>query len=473
MQVTELESKGLKKSFKIVVGAAQINEQMETELKAAGERVKIPGFRPGFIPMKILQQRYGKSLQPDVLKAVINHASSDVIAKKKLKPAMTPQINIEDYKEGGDLAFTMSFESFPDMPEIAFDQITLERKTFEIEEKEIDESAARVAEHNPKFAPAAEGSKARSGNAVLIDFKGMVDGKAFDGGSAEDFRLELGSGQFIEGFEEQLIGTRKGDDKIVNVTFPKDYPAQNLAGQEASFAVKVKDILIKETPEVNDEFTKTLGFADVRAFREAIRDRLMKEYDQVVRNQLKKQLFDTLEEKAEFEAPQSMVEMEFNTIWERLQEAKKRGDDIMADKDEEELKKEYQRIAQRRVKLGLLLADVGSRHKLQITREELGRAVMQQAGNYPGQEQQVMEFYRKHPERADDLRGPILEEKAVDFILSKVTFDDTKVSVDELVEESEEDGDSKKKAAKSSKAKADKPEKEAAAKPKKKKAAGE
>jgi len=469
MQVSELESTGLKKTFKVTVEADQINAQMDAELKLAGERVKIPGFRPGFIPMKVLQQRYGKSIQPDVLKAIINQTSGEIIAQKNLKPAMTPQINIEDYKEGQALVFTMSLESFPEIPEISFDGITLERKTFDIEEKEINETIERIAGRNPKFTPLEEGSKAKLGNVVSIDFKGMIDGIAFDGGSAKDFMLELGSNQFIGNFEEQLVGLKKGDDKIVNVTFPKDYQAENLAGKDASFAVKVKEIYRKETAEADDEFAKKLGFADLRAFREGIRNQLIKEYEQVVRNHLKRQLFDALENKVEFELPQCMLDLEFTSIWERLKEAKARGEDMMDGKDEAELEKEYREIAARRVKLGLMLASIGSHQKLQITREELGRAVMQQANQYPGQEKQIMEFYRSHPERLDDMRGPILEEKAVDFILSKVTFNDRKVSVDELVKESEEDGEIRKKAksAKSKTAKAEDAPKKSAAKKKK------
>ncbi len=417
MQVTELESKGLKKTLRIVVEAAQINAQMEAELKRAGERIKIPGFRPGFIPMKVLQQRYGKSVQADVLKQVINQSSNDVIVEKKLRPALTPQINIEDYKEEGDLTYSMTFEVFPECRKSTSIKLrsTAIRSTSpkKISTKRLfaSPSAARSSSA-PRTA-----AKAQSGNVVTIDFKGMIDGVAFKGGSAEGFRLELGSGQFIEGFEDQLVGTKEGSEKTVKVTFPKDYQAQDLAGKEASFAVKVKEIFRKETPVIDDEFAKARGFADLRALREAIRNQMLKEYEQVVRNPLKKQLFDELEAQFDFELPQGMVDLEFNTIWERLKQAQAEGDPSMEGKSEEELKKEYKQIAERRVKLGLLLAEIGNRNKIQISREELGRAVMQQASMYPGQEKQIMEFYRNHPERAEDLRGPILEEKAVDFIL--------------------------------------------------------
>lgn len=450
MQVTELESKGLRKSFKITVDAAQINDQVEQELRTAGERVKIPGFRPGYIPMKILKQRYGKSVQNDVLQKVINRASGEAVAQKKLRPAVTPQVDINEYKEGGDLTFTMSFESFPEIAEINFGKITLERKTFEIDQKRIDEATQSIAERSPKLNRAPEGTKAKLGNVVTIDFKGTIDGVAFDGGAASNFNLELGSGQFIEGFEEQIVGAREGEDVTVNVPFPKNYQAKNLAGKDAAFAVTVKEIHTKEAPALDDEFAKKHGFNDMAAFRDAIRGQLVKEYDNVVRNQLKKQLFDELEGLCKFSLPQGMVDQEFESIWQRLKEAQEQGDESVAGKDEAELRKEYKAIAERRVKLGLLLADVGNKNAIQISREELMQAVYQQARMFPGQEQKVMEFYRDHPERTNDLRGPILEEKAVDFILTKVKFNDTKVAVEDLVEE-EEDDSSKKKSAKSSK----------------------
>jgi trigger factor len=470
MQVTELESSGLKKSFKVVVDAAQINMQMEAELKAAGERVKIPGFRPGFIPLKVLQQRYGKAVQPDVIKNTINRAANDVMAQKQIRPTMSPQVNIEEYEDGGDLTFTMSIESFPDVPEITFDDITLERKTFDIDEEEIDDAAERVSMRHPSFTPLEEGGKAKSGHIVNIDFKGMIDGVAFEGGTASDFKLELGSGQFIEGFEDQLIGAKKGDEKKVSVTFPKDYHAKNLAGQPAVFEVTINEIHSKEAPVIDDEFAKTLGFADIKAFRAALREQMAKGYEQIVRNDLKKQLFDELETKVDFELPQGMLEAEFNSIWARLQEAKKRGEADMEGMTEEELKKEYREIATRRVKLGLLLADIGRRNKIQVTREELGRSAMQYASMYPGQEKQILEFYGKHPERLEELRGPLLEEKAVDFILSKTTLKDNKVSLEELLKESEEDGVVRKKSTQSPKSKGEKSEKPAT---KKKKAAAE
>ena len=450
MQVIELESKGLKKSFKIVVDKTQINSEVEAELRTAGARVKIPGFRPGYIPMKILQQRYGKSVQGDVLKKLINKTTSDVVVQKKLRPAMTPQINIEAYEDGGDLSYTMSVESFPDMPEIDFGSITLNRKTFEITEADIDEAQAKIAQQNANHVSTDAGTKAAKGHVVTIDFKGMIDGVAFDGGTASDFDLELGSGQFIPGFEDQLIGAKAGDKRDVKVPFPKDYQSKELAGKDSVFEVTVKDVKAKEPAVIDDEFAKARGFESLAKIREAIKAQLANEYDGAVRNLLKKELFDKLEDKCNFELPESMVEMEFKSIWDRLKQAQAQGDESVAGKDEKALEAEYREIAQRRVKLGLLLAEVGNKNKIQINREELMRAVVQQASMFPGQEKMVMDFYRKNPERVEDLRGPILEEKAVDFVLTKVKYNDQKSSLKELLEQSaeEEEEAPKKKTAK-------------------------
>jgi trigger factor len=469
MQVTELDAKGLKKTFKIVVEAATLNEEMEAELKAAGAKIKIPGFRPGFVPLKVLQQRYGKSVEADVLNKAINDAASNLLRDKGLRPAMTPSVDSQEYKEGGDLTFTLSVEVFPDVPEMNFGTITIERPVYELDEKEIDDAAARIAERNPSMETKPASAKAAKGDVVDIDFKGMIDGVAFEGGTASHFRLELGSGQFIEGFEDQLVGCKAGDDKIVSVTFPKDYGSQELAGKEASFAVTVHEVLAKKPGELNDEFAKTLGFEGMPALRDAIRGQMQKEYDGLVRSKLKKQLFDELEKACDFPLPEGMLDSEFKTIWAQVEQSQ--GGKV---ENEAEARKEYEAIARRRVKLGILLAEIGSRNKIQISKEEVMRAVMQQASQFPGQEKQVMDFYRKNPQRVDDLRGPILEEKAVDLILGAVKFNDKKVTLEELASDEEEASSEskKKKASKSKSASADEGAEPAKAKSKKK-AAGE
>lgn len=453
MQVTELESKGLKKNFKIIVGADAISKKTEAELKEVGKTAKIAGFRPGQVPMKILQQRYGKAVQADIIKEVINGSVNDLVVQNKFRPTFTPKVNIEEYKEGGELSFSVALELFPELPELVFDDITLERKIFEITQDDIDEASRRIAERSPQFVDLPEGTKATKGNIVKIDFKGTLDGVAFEGGTAEDFDLELGSRQFIDGFEDQLIGAKAGDKRVVKVTFPAKYPSPQLAGKDVEFAVTVKAVRESKLPEINEEFATTRGFTDLAALHEAIRKQLSNEYDQLVRNHLKKQLFDMLEEKYKFELPETMVEMEFNTIWERVKQSNGDGNELSSGKSETELTEEYKKIAARRVTLGILLAEIGTRNKIQISREEISRAVMQQANQYPGQERQIFEFYQKNPNRLEDLRGPILEEKAVDFILNAVKFNDVKTPLAELIPVEEEDAETEKKSGKAKKSK--------------------
>lgn len=440
MQVSELESNGLKKSFKIVVAAEEIGKKTETELKEVGKTVKIAGFRAGQVPMKILQQRYGKAVQSDVIEKLVKDSVGNLISEKKFRPAVTPKVDFEgEYKDGGELSFKVALELFPDLPELVFDGITLERKIFDITQNDIDEASARVAERSPQFVELPSDTKAVKGNIVRIDFKGSVDGTPFAGGEAEDFDLELGSGHFIDGFEDQLIGSKAGEEKVVKVTFPAKYPSAQLAGKDAEFLVTVKAVQESKIPEVSDEFAKARGFSDLAAFHEAVRAQIIKEFDQVVRNDLKKQLFDELEKKYDFDLPESMVEAEFNTIWQSIKQAREEGDESLAGKGDAELQDEYKSVAKRRVSLGIILAEIGSRNKIQISREEITQAVMQQASQFPGQEKRIFEFYQKNPNRIEDLRGPILEEKAVDFILSKVKFNEKKLSLDELMKINVED----------------------------------
>lgn len=457
MQIKEIESAGLKRTYQVTVPASDIAEEMETELKNAGKHVKIPGFRPGFVPLKILKQRFGASVENDVLKNVIQRTTGQVITDKKLRPALTPNVNVESYAEGKDLSFTMAVETFPEVPDLDFAKLKLERATFEVTEKDIDEALSRIAERAPEFKDAPEGSKAKLGDAVDIDFKGMIDGVAFEGGTAQNFRLELGSKQFIDTFEEQLVGAKAGDEKLVKVNFPKEYHSAKLAGKPSEFEVKVNAVLNKETPKIDDEFAKARGLSSLETLKDAVKTQLQREYESVVRTRLKKQLFDVLEDKVDFDLPEGMLKMEFDSIWQRLKQAQAEGDETLAGKKDEELKEEYEAIAARRVKLGIFLAEISNRNKLQVSREELGRAAMQQASQFPGQEMRVMEFYKNNPDRLEDLRGPILEEKAVDFILTKVGYTDTPMSIDALNKAEDDDADA---AAKPAKAKAKKAKKE-------------
>lgn len=442
--IKETENKGLKRAYQVVVSAQEIEADIDAELQKVGRKVKIAGFRPGKVPANVLKQRYGKSVLGDVIDHLVQHAVQDVMEKNKVAPALRPQVEIEDFKEGGDLTIAMSFEIMPMAPEIDFGKITVEKPVYEIDDSEIEESLGRIAESNRDLKE--KKGAAKKGDIVKIDFKGYVDDEAFEGGEAKGFNLELGSGSFIEGFEDQLIGAKAGDEKDVNVTFPKTYHKEDLQGAKARFEVKVHSVQEPELPEIDDEFAKKLGVDSLEKLKELVKSQLDQEYSGMARSQIKKSLFDALEKECKFEIPEGMFKLEFDSIWEQVQQAKKQGDPEL-DKPEAELRKEYEGVARRRVALGILLSQTAGKQKLEVTTEDLRNAILGQARYYPGQERKVIEFYNKNPDEVNQFRGPILEEKAVDFILEKVKYKEKKVSRDELLDP---EGASEKKSAKKS-----------------------
>lgn len=479
MQIKETAKEGLKREFNVVVPAATIEVQTEAKLKEVGKTAKIAGFRPGHVPVKLLRQRYGRSVMGEVLEQAVHDAQHKVIDEKKLRPALQPQIKIVNFDEGKDLEFTMTVELFPEVPELDLKKVEVTKFTFDIPQKEIDDAVGRIAERNKTRKPKADSAKAAKGDVVRIDFKGLKDGVAFEGGTAENFSLELGSGQFIPGFEDQLIGAKKGDEVKVNVTFPEQYHAKDLAGQPVVFEVKVHEVQSSEAAEINDAFAGNLGFENLEALKTSIREHLEKDYGQFVRNRMKKDLFDQLEDLCAFDVPGGMVEAEFKQIWTKLKQAQKQGDPSVAGRDDKELEEEYRGIALRRVRLGVYLAELGRKQNVQVSQQELMSAVVEQARQFPGQEHQVVEFYQKNPAHVEELRGPIFEDKVVDYIFGQVKTKEKKVSPEELVqmdleENAEEAKPAKKKAASKAKkdeAKADEPAAEAAEKKPAKKAA--
>lgn len=448
MQIKETAKKGLKREYAVVVPASDIEAQTEAKLKEVGKTAKIAGFRPGHIPVNLLKQRYGKSIMGEVLEKSVHDATHKVINEKKLRPALQPEIKIKSFEEGKDLELDMVVELFPEVPELDLKKVELEKPTFEIDEKEVNEAVERLAERNKVRKPKADSAKAAKGDVVRIDFKGLKDGVAFEGGTAENFSLELGSGQFIPGFEEQLIGAKKGDDAKVEVTFPKEYHAKDLAGQPVLFEVKVHEVLASEAAKVNDEFAKEIGFDSLKALKGSIKEHLAKDYDQYARNRMKKDLFDKLEDLCTFDVPEGMVESEFKQIWAKLKQAQEQGDPSVANRDDKELEEEYRAIAARRVRLGVYLAELGRKQKVEVSQQELMGAVVEQARQFPGQEHQVVEFYQKNPSHVEELRGPIFEDKVVDYIFSNVKTKEKKVSLEELVKLDLEDEKPAKKPAK-------------------------
>lgn len=445
MQVKQLKNSKLEREYAVTVSAAEIEAQMQQQLQVIGHQVKIPGFRPGKVPASLLRQRYGKSVMGEVLEKTVNKQMGELLREKEERPAMQPKIEITAFDEGKDLEFTVAYEVLPEVPEVDFAKITVEKLTYDLPESEVEEGLERLASYRKSHEP-KEG-KAAKGDAVKIDFKGFLNDVPFAGGEAKGHVLELGSNSFIPGFEDQLIGAKSGDDLKVKVTFPKEYHSKDLAGQPTVFEVKVHEVLAVVPGKVDDTMAKSMGMDSLDKLKEAIRGQIAGDYDNVARTKLKKALFDELDGACKFEAPKSMIEAEFETIWKQIEEAKKRGEEEL-DKPEDELRAEYQAIAERRVKLGLLLSDVGRKNGLKVNQDELSRAVMNHARQFPGQEQRVLEYYQKNPQELQELQGPIIEEKSVDFILGKVKLNERKVSIEELIAEDAETGGSSKPKAK-------------------------
>ncbi len=452
MQVTETKAEGLKHGFKVVVPAETIAAKVTDKIKSIGENATIPGFRKGKAPESFLRQRYEKAVMGEVLDELIQSETSQLLAERSLRPAMRPKIEITAYDEGKDLEFTMDLEVVPEITPVDFATITLDKLIAEIPEGEVEKALERLASARSDSEPVTEDRGAKNGDIAVIDFVGSIDGVEFAGGKGENYSLELGSGSFIPGFEDQLVGKKAGEKVDVKVPFPADYHAKDLAGKDAVFAVTVKELRAKKAAEINDEFAKFFGKNSLDELREMIRSELTREYEDVSMSNLKRVLLDALADAHDFPVPESMLDLEFDAIWKQVQAAKdkKQLDEDDAGKTDEELRDEYRAIAERRVRLGLLLAEIGMKNKIAVTDADLNRAIMMEARQFPGQEKAVFDFYAKHPEMLDRLRAPLFEEKVIDFILKGVKLNEKKVTPEELYKAEAEDAKKPAKKAKKS-----------------------
>jgi trigger factor len=467
MQVIKNNSEGLKQHFTVTIPAGQIASEMDNRLAEVGRTVRIPGFRPGKVPMTLLRKKYGPSVMGEVVENAVNSGAQKAIADNDLRPALRPEIAITSYQEGGDLQFTVQVEVLPEVEVQDLSGLKLERPVADVTDEVVDEALERIASRRETTEPAAKSHKSKSGDVVTIDFEGSVDGVPFDGGKAEGYDLKLGSNSFIPGFEDQLVGFKAGDKTTVKVTFPADYGAEHLAGKDAEFAITVHEVKTVKPASVDDELAKQLGLDDLAALRKSIRGEIERDYATMSRAHLKRHLLDALAEGHSFAVPQGMVELEFDAIWKQVEEDRKQGrvDPSDEGKSDDELKGEYRSIAERRVRLGLLLSEVGRKNNVQISQEDLNRAVITEARNYPGQEHLVIQYYQKNPEAKEALRAPIFEEKVVDFIIELAKITDKKVTVDELRADPDEvtSTETKKESKPKAKAKAKKTEEEAPA----------
>lgn len=436
MQVKEITNEGLVREYEVTVDAEQVSEEFNKNLETVRRTAKLPGFRPGKVPVSLVKKRQGAEILQKALESTVNQAATDLLKEKNVRPALQPKIEIKSYDEGKQLVFTASLEIFPNIPEINWADIKLEVLKVKVAEKEINDGLENIKSNNKDYAPLIEKRAAESDDAAIIDFVGSVDGEEFEGGRAADFRVVIGSGQFIPGFEEQIIGKNIGDEFVIKATFPEEYHAPNLAGKEAEFQTTLKDILVAEEVELNDDFAKKIGFDTVEALRTALEEQIASDFNSVTKIKVKKELFDAIDDGYKFDIPQGMVDLEYNSLLQKALQDKEES------KSEDEVKEEIKKISERRVRLGIILAETAKNESVIIEDQELMKAVYQQASNYPGQEPQVIEFYKGNPQALEELKGPILEDKVVDLLIDdKITTTEKEVSSEELSEIIKNDDD--------------------------------
>jgi trigger factor len=447
MQVTETINQGLKREYRVVVTAADLGAKVDAYLNDLKGRVRINGFRPGKVPVEHLKKLYGKAAMAEVIETTVRDANAKIVNENNLKLAAQPKVNLPEEQGAidqvitgnSDLDYTVALEVVPAIALADFKDIALERPVAAVAETEIDEAVARIAEGNRPYAAKAEGGKAEQGDRVTVNFTGTLDGKPFQGGTGEDIVVQIGAGGFIPGFEEQLVGIGVAETRTVTVTFPTNYLNQELAGREAVFEVTAKGIETAGTVTVDDEFAKSLGLESLAKLREAVKDRLQRDNAAASRSRIKRALLDELDKRHKFEAPSTLVEEEFENVWKTVNEDLKQQKRSFEDEGttEEKAREEYRGIAERRVRLGLVLAEIGDKNGITVTDEEVSRAVVDRARQLPGREQEVWDFYRKNPNALASLRAPIFEEKVVDFILELAKVTDKPVSREDLYKDDE------------------------------------
>lgn len=437
MQITEISAAGLKREYKVVIEAAALESTVNGKLEDLRQKVNMPGFRPGKAPAALIKKQYGRALLGEVMEETVNSALQKAIEDNKLRPAMQPKVDITSFDEGKDLECTIAIEVLPEIETGDFKQIKLERLVVEPGDTEVDEFLTRLSEQQKTYEKVERA--AENGDQIVIDFSGSVDGVKFDGGTAEDYALVLGSNTFIPGFEEQLTGLKAGEQKSVKVTFPEAYGNAELAGKPADFACTVKEVRGGQTVALDDEFAKRFGLASMQELKDNIKRDLGQEYKGMARMKMKRSLLDQLADQHSFDVPEGMVDLEFNQIWNEVTADKARFEAELAaeKKTEDELKAEYRKIAERRIRLGLLLSEVGRVNNIEVKPDEITRAMIEQARRFPGQERQVMEYFQKNPEAANSLRAPIFEDKVVDFIVEMADVTEKPVSKEELQKEAE------------------------------------
>jgi trigger factor len=430
MRIEQTLNDGLKRAFAVTIPAATIDAKLESQIADAATKIRMPGFRPGKVPLNLVRKMHGEALRGQVAEEAINEGAQKVLTDNKLRPALQPKIDLKGFEPGKDLEFSVELEILPDIAAPALDGLSFDKLVVPVAEAQIDEQVEKIAGQQKQFEAAPKTAKAKSGDALTIDFVGTIDGVEFAGGKGEGVHLELGSGMFIPGFEEQLDGVKAGDQKTVTVTFPANYPSETTRGKDAAFAVTVQEVKHAKPVSIDEDFAKNLGLESLEQLRGLIKAQIAREHDGLSRTHLKRKLLDRLAADHVFEVPASMVEAEFEQIWRQLEQEV--GDDAEAKASLEAEKGDYRNIAERRVRLGLLLSEIGQANSIQITQAEMNNLVNQEASRYPGQEKQVVKFFTENAGAAAQLRAPLYEEKVVDFILGKASLTEIETTLEAL-----------------------------------------
>ncbi len=442
MDVKEVKAEGLSRQYTVSVAADAIQAKKAARLKEVGKTVKMPGFRSGKVPARLLQDRYGDAVMGELLEKLVNEHVTELLKEKEIKPADQPKIEVKTYEEDKGLEFDVTLDILPTIEHIDYSKIAVGKKVAEASTEEIEQSLENLAANHSSSEVLKTKRKAKNGDIAIIDFTGRLDGEEFAGGSGNDYSLELGAGMFIEGFEAQVEGHNPGETFDVNVTFPENYGAKELAGKDAVFEVTIKELHKKVPAKLDDELAKKLGLEDFKTLKENVQQQHQKQYENLSRMHMKRELLDALDKEYSFDLPASLVDKELQSIVDQWKQQKEHqpgelGDD--ADKTEEEIRDEYAPIAQRRVRLGLVLTDLAQKENVQITEEDRRQALFNEVRRFPGQEQQVFEFFQKNPQALSALEAPILEERVIDIILDKAKVTEKKVTVEELMADPDEE----------------------------------
>ena len=435
IKTVETENKGLKRAFMLTIPAEDIDARVDQEVKRIAPQVRMPGFRPGKVPPNLIRKMHGEAIQQDALNSAVQAGVQQLLQEQKLRPAMQPQVALEeDYKPGADVQVKVQLEALPEIPAAKIDDLKLERLTVDTDEKAIDEQLQRLASANKSWTDAKKGRAAAVGDLVVMDFAGSVDGKPFEGGTGSDMQVELGSGQLIPGFEDQLTGAKVGDSRDIQVAFPKDYPVENLKGKPATFAVTVKAVKIAGEAKLDDELAKQLGLKDLDQLKGILRDQQQQELNGLTRTHMKRRLLDELAARHSFQVPESMVDAEYENIMQQLRhEASHEPDPKAALAEIESEADEYRSIAERRVRLGLLLSEIGAANGVEVSEREMNQLIGQAASQYQGKDRErFIQYVQQEPMAAAQLRAPLYEDKVVDFLFSKATITDRTATRAEL-----------------------------------------